>query len=222
MAVIDLPPTVEAPTVGNRNRSTREPWVLVESPHPRGTTAGVLLSLLPGDSKSPHLSLPHGRQGVVGPRRGPHAQRCWQLLRREAGLRERPVVLMTPPRVTELPGPPGKATRSRLQAIVLASGFTSVVAPADRLIRHGYHPLLPCPGHVSLWKTEICISQTPLKLGFGWWLKFLWTDVCTRFKSGSEQYRLVEGWGPGWQRTGASGPGHYGQWGFHDNRVRWG
>lgn len=86
MAVTDLPPTVEDPTVGKRNQSTREPWVLVQSPHPRGTIAGVLLSLLPGDSKSPHFSLLHGRQRVASLSRGPHAQRCWQL-RREAGLR---------------------------------------------------------------------------------------------------------------------------------------
>ena len=50
VAVIDLPPTVEDPTVGNRNRSTREPWVPVESP-PKGY-----------DCWGPAESAPRGQQ----------------------------------------------------------------------------------------------------------------------------------------------------------------
>lgn len=74
MVVIDPPPAMGDPTVGSR-----ESWGLVQSPHPRGETAGVLPSLLPGDSKSPRFSLPHGRQGVASLKRRPQAQRCWQL-----------------------------------------------------------------------------------------------------------------------------------------------
>lgn len=79
MAVSDPPPTVGDPTVGNRNRPTRESWGPVQSPHPRAKIAGVLLSVLPGDSKS-HFSLPTGGTGLPASREAPRPRGAgsWQ------------------------------------------------------------------------------------------------------------------------------------------------
>lgn len=102
------------------------------------------------------------------------------------------MVLTMPPRIPE---PPCGLQKVEATSDRLALWFHFSSGSCRRLIQHVYHPLLPCPGYVSLWKTEPCISQIPLQLGFAWWLKFLWTDVGTRFKNWKETIQAGGGTG---------------------------